>query len=164
MTEEIKIQEVPVVEGKDDTASLCRFYDVDIYKTRGPATSGDDLERIKKLNDFYGVIVFMDPDYSRECVRKIIMNIIPNAKHALLNRGKVAPKLKSKGHPLGVEYASFEDLQEALFGVLGNPDDDDQFDITRADLVRMGLLVGNDNCRCCEHLNEKFRTGYSSGK
>ena len=31
----IKIQEVIVVEGKDDTANLRRFYEVDTYETRG---------------------------------------------------------------------------------------------------------------------------------
>ena len=47
----IKIQEVIVVEGKDDTANLRRFYEVDTYETRGPAINEDDLERINKIND-----------------------------------------------------------------------------------------------------------------
>ena len=36
-----------------------------------------------------------------------------------LNRDEAAPKSKSKGRSLGVEHASFEDLQKALSGVLG---------------------------------------------
>ena len=137
MTEKIKIQEVLVVEGKDDTENLRRFYDVDTYETRGSAINDDDLERIEKLNDLRGVIVFTDPDYNGERIRKIIMNAIPNVKHAFLNRDEAAPKSKSKGRSLGVEHASFEDLQTALSGVLGNFDDDNQFDITRADLMRI---------------------------
>ena len=43
----IKIQEVIVVEGKDDTANLRRFYEVDTYETRGSAINEDDLERIQ---------------------------------------------------------------------------------------------------------------------
>lgn len=35
MTEKIKIQEVLVVEGKDDTENLRRFYDVDTYEPAG---------------------------------------------------------------------------------------------------------------------------------
>ena len=42
VTEKIKIQEVLVVEGKDDTANLRRFYDVDTYETRGSAINDDD--------------------------------------------------------------------------------------------------------------------------
>lgn len=164
VTEKIKIQEVLVVEGKDDTANLRRFYDVDTYETRGSAINDDDLERIEKLNDLRGVIVFTDPDYNGERIRKIIMNAIPNVKHAFLNRDEAAPKSKSKGRSLGVEHASFEDLQKALSGVLGNFDDDNQFDITRVDLMRMGLLMGNDSRRRREYLGEKLRIGYSNGK
>ena len=164
VTEKIKIQEVLVVEGKDDTANLRRFYDVDTYETRGSAINDDDLERIEKLNDLRGVIVFTDPDYNGERIRKIIMNAIPNVKHAFLNRDEAAPKSKSKGRSLGVEHASFEDLQKALSGVLGNFNDDNQFDITRADLMRMGLLMGNGSRRRREYLGEKLRIGYSNGK
>ena len=84
----IKIQEVIVVEGKDDTANLRRFYEVDTYETRGSAINEDDLERIDKLNDLRGVIVFTDPDYNGERIRKIIMEAVPTAKHAFLNRGE----------------------------------------------------------------------------
>ena len=164
VTEKIKIQEVLVVEGKDDTANLRRFYDVDTYETRGSAINDNDLERIEKLNDLRGVIVFTDPDYNGERIRKIIMNAIPNVKHAFLNRDEASPKSKSKGRSLGVEHASFEDLQKALSGVLGNFDDDNQFDITRAALMRMGLLMGNDSRRRREYLGERLRIGYSNGK
>ncbi|MCO4624134.1 ribonuclease M5 [Streptococcus infantarius subsp. infantarius] len=164
MTEKIKIQEVLVVEGKDDTANLRRFYDVDTYETRGSAINDDDLERIEKLNDLRGVIVFTDPDYNGERIRKIIMNAIPNVKHAFLNRDEAAPKSKSKGRSLGVEHASFEDLQKALSAVLGNFDDDNQFDITKADLMHMGLLMGNDSRKRREYLGEELRIGYSNGK
>lgn len=39
LTEKRKIPEVIVVEGKDDTANLRRFYEVDTYETRGSANS-----------------------------------------------------------------------------------------------------------------------------
>ena len=51
LIEKRKIPEVIVVEGKDDTANLRRFYEVDTYETRGSAINEDDLERIDKLND-----------------------------------------------------------------------------------------------------------------
>ena len=164
MTEKIKIQEVVVVEGKDDTANLRHFYDVDTYETRGSAINDDDLERIDKLNDLRGVIVFTDPDYNGERIRKIIMNAIPNVKHAFLNRDEAAPKSKTQGRSLGVEHASFDDLQKALSGVLGHFDDDDQFDITKTDLMRLGLLMGADSRKRREYLGEKLRIGYSNGK
>ncbi|KGE57253.1 ribonuclease M5 [Streptococcus pyogenes AA216] len=61
LTEKINIQEVLVVEGKDDTANLRRFYEVDTYETRGSAITEEDLERINRLNDLRGVIRFDRP-------------------------------------------------------------------------------------------------------
>ena len=150
----IKIQEVIVVEGKDDTANLRRFYEVDTYETRGSAINEDDLERINKLNDLRGVIVFTDPDYNGERIRK----------HAFLNRGEATPKSKTKGRSLGVEHASFEDLQKALSGVLGSYDDDNQFDISKSNLMKLGLLMGADSRKRREYLGEALRIGYCNGK
>ena len=156
----IKIQEVIVVEGKDDTANLRRFYEVDTYETRGSAINEDDLERIDKLNELRGVIVFTDPDYNGERIRKIIMEAVPTAKHAFLNRGEASPKSKTRGRSLGVEHANFEDIQKALAGVLGSYDDDNQFDISKSDLMKLGLLMGSDSRKRREYLGEALRIGY----
>ena len=164
MTEKIKIQEVLVVEGKSDTANLRRFYEVDTYETKGSAITDEDLERISYLNDLRGVIVFTDPDYNGERIRKIIMQAVPTAKHAFLNRDEAIPKSKTKGHSLGVEHASFDDLQKALTGVLGSYDDENNFDISKFDLVRLGLLMGQDSRQRREYLGQSLRIGYCNGK
>ena len=164
LTEKIKIQEVIVVEGKDDTANLKRFYEVDTYETRGSAIDEDDLERIERLHDLRGVIAFTDPDYNGERIRKIIMQAIPTVKHAFLQRDEAAPKSKTKGRSLGVEHASFEDLEKALSSVRGYYDDDNQFDITKSDLMRLGLLMGGDSRKRREYLGEHLRIGYCNGK
>nr|WP_198039911.1 ribonuclease M5 [Streptococcus sp. S784/96/1] len=162
--EKLKIQEVIVVEGKDDTANLRRFYEVDTYETRGSAITDEDLERIERLHELRGVIVFTDPDYNGERIRRIIMDAIPTVRHAFLNRDEAAPKSKTKGRSLGVEHASFADLQKALATVTQHFDDDNQFDITKSDLMRLGLLMGGDSRKRREYLGEKLRIGYSNGK
>lgn len=164
LTEKRKIPEVIVVEGKDDTANLKRYYEVDTYETRGSAINQDDLERIAKLQELRGVIVFTDPDYNGERIRKIIMQEIPQAKHAFLNRGEAVPKSKTKGRSLGVEHASFEDLEKALAGLVGSYEDETFFDITKTDLMRLGLLMGSDSRKRREYLGEELRIGYCNGK
>ncbi|MGT2666767.1 ribonuclease M5 [Streptococcus rifensis] len=164
MTEKKIIQEVIVVEGKDDTANLKRFYEVDTYETRGSAITDEDLERIDRLNELRGVIVFTDPDFNGERIRKLIMEAVPTAKHAFLNRGEAVPGSKSKGRSLGVEHASFEDLQRALSGVLGSYDDENHFDIRTSDLMALGLLMRNDSRKRREFLGEQLRIGYTNGK
>lgn len=164
LTEKRKIPEVIVVEGKDDTANLKRYYEVDTYETRGSAINQDDLERIGKLQELRGVIVFTDPDYNGERIRKIIMQEIPQAKHAFLNRGEAVPKSKTKGRSLGVEHASFEDLEKALSGLVGSYEDENFFDITKFDLMRLGLLMGKNSRKRREYLGEALRIGYCNGK
>ena len=164
LTEKRKIPEVIVVEGKDDTANLKRYYEVDTYETRGSAINQDDLERIATLQELRGVIVFTDPDYNGERIRKIIMREIPQAKHAFLNRGEAVPKCKTKGRSLGVEHASYEDLEKALSGLVGSYEDEHFFDITKSDLMRLGLLMESDSRKRREYLGEALRIGYCNGK
>lgn len=164
MADKIPISEVIVVEGKDDTANLKRFYEVDTYETKGSAISDEDLERIEKLHALRGIIVFTDPDYNGERIRKIIMQAIPTVKHAFLQRGEAAPKSKTKGRSLGVEHASFADLEKALAGVRGHYDDENHFDISQKDLIRLGLLMGADSRKRREYLGESLRIGYCNGK
>ena len=90
-----------VVEGKDDTANLKRYYEVDTYETRGSAINQDDLERIATLQGVAWSHSFTDPDYNGERIRKIIMQEIPQAKHAFLNRGEAVPKSKPRAVPWG---------------------------------------------------------------
>lgn len=164
LIEKIKISEVVVVEGRDDTANLTRFFEVDTYETRGSAITEDDLERIETLHRLRGVIVFTDPDYNGERIRNIIMNAIPSVRHAFLSREEATPSSKSKGCSLGVEHASFEDLEKALSKVTQQFDDENNVDITKSDLMRLGLLMGIDSRKRREFLGEKLRIGYSNGK
>ncbi|MER0123806.1 ribonuclease M5 [Streptococcus sp. ZJ93] len=159
-----KIAEIIVVEGRDDTANLKRFYEVETYETRGSAISQADLERIERLNDLHGVIVFTDPDFNGERIRKMIMAAVPSAKHAFLNRDEAAPSSKTKGRSLGIEHATFEDLDKALAQVLGTAEGQASFDIARSDLIRLGFLAGSDSRKRREYLGEQLRIGYTNGK
>ena len=164
LTEKRKIPEVIVVEGKDDTANLKRYYEVDTYETRGSAINHDDLERIATLQELRGVIVLRIRITMGSSIRKIIMQEIPQAKHAFLNRGEAVPKSKTKGRSLGVEHASFEDLEKALAGLVASYEDEHFFDITKSDLMRLGLLMGSESRKRREYLGEALRIGYCNGK
>lgn len=65
---------------------------------------------------------------------------------------------------MGIEHASFEDLEKALAGVRGHYDDENNFDISQKDLIRLGLLMGGDSRKRREYLGEKLRIGYCNGK
>ena len=86
-----KISQVIVVEGRDDTANLKRYFDVETYETRGSA-----IERIQRLHQRHGVIVFTDPDFNGERIRRMIMTAIPTVQHASSNEMKLFPSPKPR--------------------------------------------------------------------
>lgn len=159
-----KISQIIVVEGRDDTVNLQRYFDVKTYETRGSAINQEDLERIARLHDLHGVIVFTDPDVNGERIRRMIMTAIPSVQHAFLRRDEAAPKSKNKGKSLGIEHASYEDLKAALSQVTKHFEKKTDFDITHSDLIRLGFLAGNDSRKRREFLGEELRIGYSNGK
>ena len=78
---------------------------------------------------------------------------------------KQSPKSKTKGRSLGVEHASFEDLRKSpSWSWLGTYEDENFFDITKTDLMRLGLLMGSDSRKRREYLGEALRIGYCNGK
>lgn len=159
-----KISQVIVVEGRDDTANLKRYFDVETYETRGSAINEQDLERIQRLQERHGVIVFTDPDFNGERIRRLIMTAVPTVQHAFLKRDEAVPKSKTKGGSLGVEHASYEDLRTALEQVTERFKVESDFDISRSDLIRLGFLAGADSRKRREYLGENLRIGYSNGK
>ena len=159
-----KISQVLVVEGRDDTANLKRYFDVETYETRGSAINEQDLERIQRLHQRHGVIVFTDPDFNGERIRRMIMTAIPTVQHAFLKRDEAVPKSKTKGRSLGVEHASYEDLKTALEQVTERFEAESDFDISRSDLIRLGFWAGADSRKRREYLGENLRIGYSNGK
>ena len=159
-----KISQVIVVEGRDDTANLKHYFDVETYETRGSAINDQDIERIRRLHDLHGVTVFTDPDFNGERIRRMIMTAIPTVQHAFLKRYEAAPKSKTKGRSLGIEHASYEDLKTALAQVTEQFENENEFDINRSDLIRLGFLAGADSRKRREYLGEQLRIGYSNGK
>ncbi|MCT3438876.1 toprim domain-containing protein, partial [Limosilactobacillus fermentum] len=96
-----KIKEVIVVEGKDDTKQVQRAVLADTFETNGSALSKKALEQIKKLQQSRGVIVFTDPDFNGERLRKLIDQNVPGVKHAFIRRDQGVP---TEAHgSLGVE-------------------------------------------------------------
>ena len=66
----MKIQEIIVVEGKDDTRRLREVVDADTIETIGSAINEEILMQIEHAQETRGVIVFTDPDFSGEKIRK----------------------------------------------------------------------------------------------
>ncbi|MBU9721984.1 MULTISPECIES: ribonuclease M5 [Bacillaceae] len=155
------LKEVIVVEGKSDTNVLQGILSCDTIETNGSAVSKETLNKIELAQSRRGVIIFTDPDFPGEKIRKTIDQAIPGCKHAFLAKSAAIDHRKKK---VGVEHASREDILEALENVKASYGIVSQTEITREDLLTAGLIAGNRAKMRREKLGEILSIGYTNGK
>ncbi|WP_374717815.1 ribonuclease M5 [Neobacillus sp.] len=156
----MKIQEIIVVEGKDDTTAIKRAVDADTIETNGSAVNQSTIEKIRRAQETRGVIIFTDPDYPGEKIRKTIAENVPGCKHAFLTKAAAMAK-GDKG--IGVEHASPEAIREALGDaqvMMEQPVEK----ITQEDLIAAGLIAGKGAKERRIRLGELLKIGYTNGK
>ncbi|WP_050613561.1 ribonuclease M5 [Bacillus testis] len=156
----MKIKEMIVVEGKDDTTAIKRALDADTIETNGSAIGDAVIEKIRLAQEKRGVIIFTDPDYPGERIRKIVSEQVSGCKHAFLPKSEARPK---NGKGIGVEHASPEAIREALKGAQ-TVDEDFSEVISPEDLMMCGLVGGEGAKERREKLGIKLRIGYANGK
>lgn len=103
------IKEAIVVEGRDDTSAINRAVKAITIETHGFGMPDYIWPEIEKAYNNQGIIVFTDPDYAGEKIRRKITERYPNCKQAFLPKGKAL-----KNGDIGVENAEPEDIIEAL--------------------------------------------------
>lgn len=81
-----KIKEVIVVEGKTDTAIIKKLFDAETIETHGLAIDEGTLNLIEATQRTRGVIVLTDPDVPGMKIRQLIIERVPNAKHAFVDK------------------------------------------------------------------------------
>ncbi|MBZ5751158.1 MULTISPECIES: ribonuclease M5 [Metabacillus] len=156
----MKIKEIIVVEGKDDTTAIKRAVDADTIETNGSSIGDSVIEQVKLAQKTRGVILFTDPDFPGEKIRNTIAEKVPGCKHAFLPKEEARPK---RGKGIGVEHASVEAIRNALQAV---KEEMEEFttDISLDDLLEAGLLGGERARARREELGLLLKIGYTNGK
>lgn len=155
----MKIKEIIVVEGRDDTAAVKRAIDADTIETNGSAIHQKKIEQIRHAVEKRGVIVLTDPDYPGERIRSIIEKNVPGVKHAFIPRNQA----KDKRGKIGVEHANPEAIREAILHAHSGTIENTAV-VTQDDLIHAGLIAGNDCARRRARLGEILRLGKTNGK
>lgn len=157
-----RIKEVIVVEGKDDTKQIAKAVDADTYETNGSAIDEADLRRLAKLQEQRGLIVFTDPDFNGERIRKTISASIPGVQHAFIRRDQGIP---NQAHgSLGVEHADPAVIRAALAHVYHEQTINQQEQFDRHDLAQAGLIGQPSSRYRRERLGQLLGIGYGNGK
>ncbi|MCM0581984.1 ribonuclease M5 [Weissella diestrammenae] len=158
----MKINEVIVVEGKADTEKIKLAVVADTIETNGSALSKRTQQAIQHAAQTRGIIIFTDPDYNGERLRKILERLVPNASHAFLTHDEAGAQIKH--HSLGIEYASVETIQMALSQATKATEQLTVSDITAIDLNHLGLTGGQGAAGKRQFIAETLGLGYVNGK
>jgi ribonuclease M5 len=160
LEEEMKIKEIIVVEGKDDTTAIKRAVDADTIETNGSAINQETIEKIRRAQKTRGVIIFTDPDFPGEKIRNTISREVSGCKHAFLSKEDAIAR---NGKGLGVEHASLTAIREALSDVQLMSDVITE-EITQEDLLTAGLIGGEGAKERRILLGKLLKIGYTNGK
>ena len=146
---------VIVVEGKDDTIRLKQFFPgIETVETNGSAVSDAVLNQLKKLSKTRQIIVFTDPDFNGERIRRIVTNAVPSAKQAFITRKEGEPHKKGS---LGVEHASKEAIERALKDL--HEVDPQKSDLTMEEYNKLGLAGGSGSRKLREQVGIRLSVG-----
>lgn len=152
------IKEVIVVEGRDDIRAVKRVFDCELIATGGFGFPKGVMERIKTAQEKRGVIIFTDPDFAGEKIRKTISSRVPGCKHAFLPRENAI-----KDGDIGIENASPEDIRSALEKVRTENTSNERL-FSQKDMVRYGLLAGEGASEKRGKLGKILGIGYGNAK
>lgn len=150
------VREVIVVEGRDDTAAVKKALDADTIETHGFGIRRSTWELIEKAYNERGIIIFTDPDYSGNEIRRRLKERFPNAKEAFL-----AQTDAEKDGDIGIENAQPAAIIEAL-GKAHVTLGEKRTEFTPSDLIRDGLAGGSSAKQRREKLGKILGIGYAN--
>ena len=153
----MKINEVIVVEGKNDTKRLKLFFDCDTIETHGLGLNKETIDYIAEVNKSRGVILFLDPDSPGEKIRKTINEAIPNLKNAFVMKADARTTKK-----VGIEHASKEVLEDALLHMFTYAVEDTS--LSYSDYIELGLSGMKESAIRREKLAKAFHLGKCNAK
>ena len=170
--EKLKINEIIVVEGRDDITAIKRVVDAHIIALNGfSALSKKTINKIVELSKNNDLILFTDPDFAGKKIRDTLnffpckiricdtlKRYIPNIKHAF-----VSQKDATKNNNIGVENANDEAILEALKNVItANQNIENRFSIE--DLIDNGFVSGSNAKKRRVMLGNILKIGYYNAK
>ena len=154
------IKETIVVEGRDDTNAINRAVRGTTIETHGFGISQDTWKKLDAANNATGLIIFTDPDFAGNEIRRRVKERYPKAKEAFLSKSKA----EKKGD-IGVENASPEDIREALTKAKATVNQEGMTPIfTLKDLDEAGLVGREDSRWRREKIGDNLGIGYANVK
>lgn len=160
-----RIDELIVVEGRDDITAVKRAVEAEVFAVRGFAVRRPEvLSMLREAQERVGVIVLTDPDRAGEQIRSTIEAHVPEARHAYIMR---ADGTRATDGNIGVENATPEVIQAAVLRARQkaaslNSAASPRFTIQ--DLLYAGLTACPEANERRQRLGQLLGVGYASAK
>ena len=152
------IKEVIVVEGRDDEQAVGRAVEASTIATHGFGIAKATWDLIEKAYNERGIIVFTDPDFAGEQIRKRVNEKFPEAKQAYLTQEEAW-----KNGDIGIENAKPEDIRDALSKARATAaQKNDTF--CQSDLFALGLAGGENAAKLRNQIGRILGIGYGNTK
>ena len=164
----MKIDEIIVVEGRDDTEVVKRAVDCETIETHGFGISKETWKKLDTAYERKGLIILTDPDHAGSGIRSRLIERYPESIEAFLPRSKA-----SKSGDIGVENADPKDVEEALKKALSRGDKsgksrkaeaDSSEQVTQKDFTAFGLSGREGSRARREKLAEVLGIGYGNSR
>lgn len=153
----MKVREVIVVEGRDDTTAVTRAVDCDTIETHGFGIRKETWDLIERAYNERGIIIFTDPDHSGEVIRKKLTEKFPDAKQAYLAR-EDATSSSDVGIENACDAAIIAALEKAKVQMTERADR-----FTDSDLREAGLVGMPESRELRQKMGRILGTGYGNG-
>lgn len=154
----LKIKEIVVVEGKDDERAVKQAVDAEIIVTNGFGITRETYQKIELARQNKGVIVFTDPDFAGEQIRRKINKKVSGCKNAFLTHADALKK-----NDIGVENADSSSIIRALKNARCELENTVEV-FTIETLRQYNLLGGKDAAHRREKIGKILGIGYANGK
>ncbi len=156
--EKLKVKEVIVVEGRDDTNAVLRAVDGLTIETHGFGIKKETWDLLEKAYKEKGLIILTDPDYSGEEIRRKLTARFPESRQAFLTRSEA----EKKGD-IGIENAEPEDIAEAIRKAHYTAAAETAL-FTEEDLFAAGLTGRQDSAQRRQLLGAALGIGYGNAR
>jgi len=158
ITHKPTIKEAIVVEGRDDEAAVLRAVTAATIATHGFGIRAETLDLVAKAYEKQGIILFTDPDYAGELIRKRLLALFPCAKQAFLTKDEA-----TQAGDIGIENATPHSIQKALAAAKAeNTEAALEFD--SSDMWGYGLVGRPDSAKRREKIGKALGLGTGNAK
>lgn len=153
-----RIDKIIIVEGRNDESAVKSAVDADIIVTSGFSISERTWNLIESAYKGPGIIVFTDPDFAGENIRRRIKQRFPGSSHAYLTKNDAR-----KNSDIGIENATADSIVTALKKATTFTIKSKNI-FTSEDLFHFGLIGSPESAKNRERMGEALGIGSCNGK